>query len=49
MYLRFLGGYRATYGSLGGVIVLLLSFDLGGVAVLSGGALNGVIEQVGTR
>jgi len=49
LYLHFLGGYTATYGSLGGVIVLLLCFYLGGAVVLSGGALNGVIERAGAR
>ena len=46
IYLHFLGNYSTTYGSLGGVIVLLLCFYLGGVAVLSGGALNGVINEM---
>lgn len=45
-YLHFWGNYSTTYGSLGGVIVLLLCFYLGGVAVLSGGALNGVINEI---
>ena len=45
VYLHFYGSYSATYGSLGGVIVLLLCFYLGGVAVLAGGVLNGVLEQ----
>ncbi len=45
IYLHFYGSYSATYGSLAGVIVLLLCFYLGGVAVLAGGVLNGVLEQ----
>lgn len=45
IYLHFMGDYTATYGALGGVIVLLLCFYLGGVAVLVGGVLNGTIEQ----
>jgi membrane protein len=47
VYLHFSGSYNSTYGSLGGVIVLLLCFYLGGAAVLSGGALNGVLERFG--
>ncbi|HVM92612.1 MAG TPA: YihY/virulence factor BrkB family protein [Terriglobales bacterium] len=46
VYLRYSGNYDVTYGSLGAVIVLLLSFYLGGLAVLSGGALNGVLERI---
>jgi membrane protein len=45
VYLHFAGTYTATYGALGGVIVLLLCFYLGGVAVLVGGVLNGVLEE----
>jgi membrane protein len=48
LYLRFAGSYTSTYGSLGGVIVLLLFFYLGGIAVLAGGALNGVLERHGS-
>lgn len=45
IYLHFAGDYTATYGALGGVIVLLLGFYLGGVAVLVGGVLNGTLER----
>lgn len=45
IYLHYFGTYTATYGSLGAVIVLLLFFYLSGVAVLAGGALNGVLER----
>lgn len=43
-YLHYYGTYSAAYGSLGAVIVLLLCFYLSGLALLSGGALNGVLE-----
>ena len=46
IYLHFFGSYSATYGSLGAVIVMLLWFDLSGVAVLSGAALNGVLQKL---
>jgi membrane protein len=44
-YIQFFGTYNLTYGSLGAVIVLLLCFYLSGVAVLSGGVLNAVLES----
>ncbi len=47
IYLHFMGSYTATYGALGGVIVVLLGFYLGGVAVLVGGVLNGTLEKTG--
>jgi membrane protein len=49
IYLHFYGSYNATYGSLGGAIVLLLCFYFGGVAVLAGGALNAVLEEATSR
>jgi membrane protein len=45
IYVRFYNNYGVMYGSLGGVVVLLLCFYLGSVALLSGGALNGVVER----
>jgi membrane protein len=48
-YLRFAVSYSVAYGSLGAVIVLLLWFYVGGVAVLSGGVLNGVLEVLSAR
>ncbi len=46
IYIHFFNTYSTAYGSLGAVIVLLLWFYLSGVAVLSGGALNGVLESL---
>lgn len=46
IYLHFFSSYSATYGSLAGVIVLLLWFYLSGIAVLSGAAINAVLEDV---
>jgi len=45
LYLRYLSSYGAAYGSLGAVIVLLLWFYLSGIALLSGGVLNGILEN----
>jgi membrane protein len=46
VYLHYVGTYSVSYGSLGGVFILLLCFYLNGFAVLSGGALNGVLETL---
>jgi membrane protein len=48
VYFRFLGTYNAAYGSLGAVIILLLCFYMTGIAVLSGGVLNAVLERRAT-
>ena len=44
LYLSHFATYSTTYGSLGAVIILLLYFYLSGAAVLSGAALNGVLQ-----
>ncbi|MGH9733104.1 MAG: YihY/virulence factor BrkB family protein [Candidatus Acidiferrales bacterium] len=49
VYMHFASSYTETYGSLSGLIVLMLCFWLGGIAVLSGGVLNGVIERAKTK
>jgi membrane protein len=44
-YLHFFNTYTATYGSLGGVTILLLWFYLTGAALLIGAEINTVIED----
>lgn len=46
VYLHFFNSYSGTYGALTGVIILMLWFYLGGIAILSGAALNGVLERL---
>jgi membrane protein len=45
IYLHYFNSYSATYGSLGAVIILLLSFYITGIAILIGGEVNVVIEE----
>jgi membrane protein len=45
MYLSFAGDYNETYGTIGGVMVLMLWFYLSGVAILMGAELNSEIEH----
>src|SRR5215207_4055617 len=40
IYLRYADSYSVTYGSLGGVIILMLWFYVTGVAILLGGKMN---------
>lgn len=46
VYIHFAESYTITNGSLGAVIVLLLWFYVGGVAVLTEGVVNGVLETL---
>jgi membrane protein len=43
-YVQFAGDYNATYGTIGGVIVLLLWLYFSGFAILVGAELNAEIE-----
>jgi membrane protein len=45
LYATNLANFNATYGAIGGVVVLLLWFYVSGLAILIGAELNGVIEQ----
>lgn len=47
LYVTRLADYNATYGSIGGVILLLLWLYLGGVALLIGAEINAVIARAG--
>jgi membrane protein len=45
VYLHFSNSYNATYGALGGVMILMLWFWITGLAVLIGGEFNSEIEK----
>src|SRR5437879_6235402 len=45
IYLKYFGNYNATYGSIGGVIILMLWLYLSGVALLIGAQINSEIEH----
>jgi membrane protein len=44
-YVANFGNYNATYGSLGGIIVLMLWFYISGLAILAGAEMNAEIEH----
>ncbi|WP_377889820.1 YihY/virulence factor BrkB family protein [Alkalihalobacillus sp. R86527] len=45
-YVSNFGNYSATYGSLGGVIILMLWFYLTGIILLVGGEINALIHKL---
>ncbi|MGH7278010.1 MAG: YihY/virulence factor BrkB family protein, partial [Candidatus Rokuibacteriota bacterium] len=49
IYVTDFGDYNATYGSIGGVILLMLWLYLTGVVLLVGAEINAVIEQAAAR
>ncbi len=44
-YVSHFGSYNVTYGSIGGVVVLLTWFFITGFILLMGGEMNAIIEQ----
>ncbi len=44
-YVRYFGNYNATYGSIGGVILLMLWFYLSSLALLVGAEINSQIRR----
>lgn len=48
-YLRYADTYSVTYGSLGGVMVLMLWFYVTGASILLGGKVNSEIEHAAAR
>jgi membrane protein len=48
-YLSYADSYSVTYGSLAGVIILMLWFYVSGAAILIGGKINAEIENAAAR
>lgn len=46
IYVSNFGNYSATYGSLGGVIILMLWFFLSGMILVIGGEINATLENI---
>ncbi|SDC06167.1 membrane protein [Pelagirhabdus alkalitolerans] len=44
-YVNTMGDYSATYGSLGGVIVLMIWFYISGIIIITGGEINALIAE----
>ncbi|MBM7572418.1 YhjD/YihY/BrkB family envelope integrity protein [Aquibacillus albus] len=44
-YVSALGNFSATYGSLGGVIILMIWFYLSGIIIITGGEINAFLNE----
>ncbi|WP_079708794.1 YihY/virulence factor BrkB family protein [Paraliobacillus ryukyuensis] len=44
-YVSSIGNYSATYGSLGGVIVLMIWFFISGMIIIIGGEINALLKE----
>src|SRR5690242_16626801 len=49
LYLKFFDTYSSSYGSLGALMILMVWFYLFGTAILVGGEVNSVLENVAAR
>ena len=45
VYISYFGNYNATYGAIGGIIVLLLWFYISGLSILIGAELDSKIDE----
>ncbi len=45
LYLAYFGSYNATYGTIGGIIILLLWFYISSLSILLGAELNAKIDE----
>ncbi|MDL4841826.1 YihY/virulence factor BrkB family protein [Aquibacillus rhizosphaerae] len=43
-YVNTIGNYSATYGSLGGVIILMIWFFISGIIIITGGEINALMK-----
>jgi membrane protein len=48
-YVDHFGNYNVTYGSIGGVVVLLIWLYICGVLVILGAEVNAILEQASNR
>ncbi|WP_026314561.1 YihY/virulence factor BrkB family protein [Heyndrickxia acidiproducens] len=44
-YVSYFGNYNATYGSLGGIIIMMLWFYISGIILIFGGELNAILNN----